>query len=137
MAEHELTSAKYLALVDESLAAAATGSADATQPPSSPVGGSARVSGWTSLIAAGAVIACLVAVAIPYIIAARSQKATSPIDWLLRFGGARPDQTFEKWVRDSATANQHQWDEMYRKSPAYGVDPSKMNWHFEPPKSFK
>jgi hypothetical protein len=132
MAEHELASAKYLAQVDDSFAAAAAGSADAAQPASSSVGTWARVSGWTSLIAAGAVIACAVAVAVPFITSVRSQKATSPIDWLLKLHGGPPDQSFEKWVRDSATANQHQWDEMYRKSPAYQFDPSKMNWHFGP-----
>jgi hypothetical protein len=137
MAEHELMSAKYLTQADESLAAAATGSADTTQPATSSVGAWARVSGWTSLIAAGAVIACAVAVAIPLITAVRSQKATSPIDWLIKLHGGQPDQTFEKFIRDSATANQHQWDEMYRKSPAYQLDPSKMNWNFGPPKSFK
>ncbi|HEV2970737.1 MAG TPA: hypothetical protein VGY55_12270 [Pirellulales bacterium] len=132
MAEHDLASAKYLAQAEDSLAAAETGSADTTQPPASSVDIWARVAGWTSYIAAAAVIACLVAVAVPYITAARSQKATSPIDWLIKLHGGSPDQTFEKFIRDSATANEHQWDEMYRKSPAYGIDPSKMNWNFGP-----
>jgi len=74
---------------------------------------------------------------VPYLTSAASGKKTSPIDWLIRLRGGKPDQTFEKWVRGSTEANQQEWKEIYRKSPAFQLDPEHQNWHFEPPPSFK
>jgi hypothetical protein len=138
MAEHNLSTAKYFERAEEASQAGDSGNPDdAARKSAATVDAWARASRWISAVAGVAVVGCTMAIAIPYFTAASSGKPTSPFDWFLRFGGARSDQTFEKWVRDSTQANQRQWEEMYRNSPAYQFDPSKpIDWHFEPPKGF-
>jgi hypothetical protein len=53
---------------------------------------------------------------------ARAEKSTHPIDWLLWFGGAKEDETFEKFVTDTIEKNQAEWDEILRESPAFNIE---------------
>jgi hypothetical protein len=138
MAEHELISAKFLQSVESESATDATPAIDdAPQQRISSAAAWARASRWISMFAGSALVVCAMVVVVPYLTSASSGKRTSPIDWLIRLKGGKPDQTFEKWVRDSAESSQQEWQEMYRKSPAYQIDPSKpIDWHFEPPQGF-
>ena len=138
MAEHELMSAKFLQSVEtNSVTNAAPSIDDAPLQKTSSAAAWARASRWVSMFAGTALVVCLLVVVVLYLTSASSGKKTSPIDWLIRLKGGKPDQTFEKWVRDSAEANQREWQEMYRKSPAYQIDPSKsIDWHFEPQQGF-
>jgi hypothetical protein len=138
MADHELMSAKYLQHVEtDSATNAAPAINDAPPLKVSSAAAWARASRWVSVFAGVALVSCILGLAVPYLTSASSGKKTSPIDWLIRLKGGKPDQTFEKWVRDSAEANQQEWQEMYRKSPAYQIDPSKsIDWHFEPQQGF-
>jgi len=90
-----------------------------------------RISSWIGVIAAVAVVVCLAVLAIPYLASARSGKATNPLDWWLRFGGAQSDQTFEKFLRDRSSDYQREWDENYRKSPMYKFDSDQTKWQFD------
>jgi hypothetical protein len=138
MAEHDLMSAKYFK-PDEMDSATDTAKAIEETPPQKTTSADAwaRASRWVSVFAGAAVVACVMGLVVPYLTSATSGKKTSPIDWLIRLKGGKPDQTFEKWVRDSAETSQKEWQEMYRKSPAYQLDPEHQGWHFEPPPSFK
>ena len=139
MAEYELMSAKYLQSVETDAATnAAPAIEDAPLEKSSSAAAWARASRWVSMFAGTALVVCVMVVVVPYLTSASSGKRTSPIDWLIRLKGGTPDQTFEKWVRDSAQSSQHQWDEMYRNSPAFQIEPPKpIDWHFEPPQGFR
>jgi hypothetical protein len=138
MAERDLISAKYFKPDETDTAAdVATAVAETPTQKTSSADAWARASRWVSVFAGAALVACVMGVAVPYLTSATSGKKTSPIDWLVRLKGGKPDQTFEKWVRDSADASQKEWQEMYRKSPAYQLDPEHQGWHFEPPPSFK
>jgi hypothetical protein len=133
MPESHLTTATFFEQGEEARAAGAEAEAQvATHPEASALGAWAQASSWISVVVAGAVIACVTVLAIPYLTAARSQKATHPIDWFLWFGGARSDQTFEKYLRDSSEAYRREWEESYRKSPAFQLDRDYTNWQFEP-----
>ena len=91
----------------------------------------ARASQWTSLVVAGALIVCIAVIAIPYLTASGSWKAGNSIDWLLRMGGARSDQTFERYLRESSEKSQREWEERSRNSPIQKLDPGITNWKVE------
>jgi len=83
-----------------------------------------RATTLLSIFVGAAAVACALGLAIPYLSQLNSEKPTNVLDWWLRLGGAKSDQTFEKFVRDTAESNQRQWDELYRNSPAYKFNSS-------------
>ena len=127
----ELKTAKYLeSPEDELTATSGTTTNQSSSLRESSTASWERVTKWISLVAAGLVILCLVLVAVPYMTGIRLPKSASPMDWWLWFGGAKSDQTFEKFVRDTATKNQMDWDEKYRQSPTYqfkAIQPLNLN----------
>jgi hypothetical protein len=138
MADRELLTAKYFK-PDEGVPSTRDDLAIQESPPpqASPLAAWVRASRWISAIAGAAVVACVIVLVVPSLRSALSIKATSPIDWLIRLGGGRSDQIFEKAIRDRSEANQREWQESYRKS-TYQLDPTKpIEWRFEPPANFK
>lgn len=81
-----------------------------------------RVTTWISVFVGAAAVACIVALAVPYLSEANAHKPTNVLDWWLRFGGAKPDQTFERFLEDRMDASQREWEEAYRNSPAYNLN---------------
>jgi hypothetical protein len=79
-----------------------------------------------SIFVGAAAVVCVLGLAIPYLSQLNKDKPTNVLDWWLRFGGAKSDQTFDRFLRDAAETNQQQWDEMYRNSPAYQLNNSPM-----------
>jgi hypothetical protein len=141
MGQSELTTAKYFEQAEQERATAANAVATDTESPKTAEKW-ARAYSWISAGIALAIIACVTALAIPYLTGVGSWQRKNPIDWLLWLGGARSDQTFEKYIRDSAAANQREWDDRYRESPAFQfdstqfrlqpLDSQQMGWHPEP-----
>jgi hypothetical protein len=127
----ELKTAKYFESPEDELTATSGTTTDQSSSlRESSTASWERVTKWISLGAAGLVILCLVLVAVPYVTGIRLPKSASPMDWWLWFGGAKSDQTFEKFVRDTATKNPMDWDEKYRQSPMYqfkGIQPLNLN----------
>ena len=102
-----------------------------------------RVTSRLSLVIGAALVISVTILAVGYFtlakdrVSARAKKSTHPLDWLLWFGGAKEDQTFEKFVKDSTKKSQKEWEERYRNSPAYqfnpeGVDFKRIQWKLEP-----
>jgi hypothetical protein len=89
-----------------------------------------KAAAWVGVGVAGLVVVCLALIAVPMLTGIKMPKAASPIDWWLWLGGAKSDQTFEKFVRDTATKSRQDWDEKYRQSPMYqfqGIQPIDLN----------
>ena len=89
-----------------------------------------KAAAWTGVVALGLVVMCLALIVVPTVTGIKLPKAASPMDWWLWLGGAKSDQTFEKFVRDTATKNQVDWDAKYRQSPMYqfkGIQPIQLN----------
>ena len=86
-----------------------------------------RMTTLLSIFVGGAAVVCVLGLAIPYLSQLKKDKPTNVFDWWLRFGGAKTDQTFDKFLRDTAESNERQWDEMYRNSPVYNLDTSGMH----------
>ena len=85
-----------------------------------------RATTLISIFVGAAAVACVLGLAIPYLSQLNKEKPTNVLDWWLRFGGAKSDQTFEKFLRDGVESNQREFDEMYRNSPAYQLNNSPM-----------
>ncbi len=102
-----------------------------------------RATTLISIFVGGAAVACVLALAIPYLNQLNQKKPTNVLDWWLRLGGAKQDQTFEKFLNDSIESNQREWEEMYRNSPAYqfnnsaGYQFNQSQWQFQPGQSSK
>ncbi len=137
MNDSNLSSAKYFQQAEEAREAAVV--VNSPEPVPQRYTGTdtlAQVSRWMSWIAGGAVVLCLMVFATGYFAGDGSKKRTNPIDWFLRFGGAKSDQSFEKFIRNTATMKTIDWDEQYRKSPMYQfehsqvplIDPQKLGW---------
>jgi len=141
MAEHDLMTARYFKPDDESPSTGGAATIRESRPAqTSRMATAARASKWISVVAAVAFVACAIALAVPFLKlrAPSLGKANSPVDWLIRLCGGEPDKAVEKWLRDRGEANKREWDEKYRQSPMYQVDPSKpIDWHFEPQANFK
>jgi hypothetical protein len=140
MSESQLITTKYLQQAEEARAATSAAQSETVEElhePRTSTDAWAKASSWISLIGGGAVAVCLLVFAAGYFIGDGTKKKTYPIDWFLRLGGAKSDQTFEKFVRDSAINSKVDWDEQYRKSPMYQfensqtplIDPQKLGWH--------
>ncbi len=57
---------------------------------------------------------------------------------MLRFGGARADQTFEQFIRESEISQQQDFEELYRKSPMYQFEHGGgQQWNFDSSSLFK
>jgi hypothetical protein len=124
MAEVELSSSKYFQQAEQARAEAA---AAAPPPPSSPKkkGGWENAASYTSLIAGAAGLICVVAIAIPVINSAASHRPKNAIDMMLRFGGAKEDETFEKFLKNTVESTQREIEEQLRNSPGMEFDPDK------------
>ena len=59
-----------------------------------------RATTLISFFIGAAAVACVLGLAIPYLSQLNSEKPTNVLDWWLRLGGAKPDQTFEKFLHD-------------------------------------
>ncbi len=89
-----------------------------------------KVAAWMGVGASGLVVVCLALIAVPMVTGIKLPKSASPIDWFLWFGGGKSDQTFEKFVKDTAKKNPLDWEEKYRQSPMYqfqGAQPINVN----------
>ena len=143
MSNSSLTTAKYL---EPSAAAGAEGVSTATgsalRQDSAGRGWERAASYMTAAVGVALVIG-LVAFAVADFTAtskpasASAKKKTYPIDWLLRFGGAKKGQTFEKFIQDNSNRNDVDWEQMYRDSPASKIDSRQMNWKLQPTPGFK
>jgi hypothetical protein len=93
-----------------------------------------RLMSKLSLYVGGGLAACVAVAAVGYFVAAgnrvndRAKESTHPIDWLLWFGGAKDDQTFEKFVNDAIEESQRDFEEQMRSSPAYQEYPQDFDW---------
>lgn len=122
MTDSNLTSAKYYDHVDDAEVAAAVQSI--AKPSAAGMG--AYFTSRISMFVGSALAVCLLLLAVGYFaaahrrVSARADESTHPIDWLLWFGGAEDDQTFEKFVNDSIEQSQREFEEQLRNSPAYG-----------------
>ena len=135
MGHAELSTAKYFEQVEQERAAAAAKAAEeaaaaaaAAPPPKADPWG--QVYCWGSYAIGAAALVCVVALALPML--SPSGKRSNAIDWMLWLGGAKPDQTFEKFLLDTAATNQREWEDRYRESPAYQLqsmqfDASQLN----------
>jgi hypothetical protein len=61
-------------------------------------------------------------------VSARAKKSNNAIDWLLWFGGAKQDQTFERYLRDTTEKSREEWEEQYRKSPISQFSREGIDW---------
>ena len=124
-----------------------TSASTGTPPPASATSALERLPSRLSLVLGAALAVAVTILAIGYLtsardrVSARAKHSTHPIDWLLWFGGAKPDQTFEKFVKDTTAKSQREWDEKYRNSPAFqtefeGVDWSRRQGALNPAPSF-
>ena len=127
MYDSNLSTAKYLTQTDEPDDAAP----DDNSPEASPApaaGGFEHLTSRLSLVIGGAAAVCVLILVVGWFtvardrVNARAEKSTSPIDWFLWFGGAKEDQTFEKFVTDTIEKNQAEWDEILRESPAFNIE---------------
>lgn len=134
MSDSNLTTAKYLEQTDEAGGATTAGVLNAAAPGVPMTGVWQRIVSRLSLVVGVALLICVTILAIGFVksardrVSARAKKATSPVDWLLWFGGAKEDQTFDKFLKDSSEKSQREWEERYRQSPAYQFDPNGANW---------
>jgi hypothetical protein len=139
MAEHDLMTAEYFKPDDEAPSTGGVATIQKSRPAqNSRVATAARASRWISVVAAVAVVACAAALVVPFLRTPSLRKATSPLDWLIRLCGVEPDKAVEKMLRDRGEANKREWDEKFRQSTTFQIDPSKpIDWHFEPQSNFK
>ena len=130
MSETKLQSAAFFQEFEEHLAA----TSEAGEPTSHAAASTIRlerIALWISRGAAGAVAICVTILAVSFIAGIQLPKAISPMDWWLRFGGAKPDQSFQKFINDAVSKNQVDFAESYRKSPMYQLEQSQ-NFQLNP-----
>jgi hypothetical protein len=93
-----------------------------------------RLTARLSLLIGGVLVVCVSLAALGVFMSAkdrvdsRAKHSTHALDWLLWFGGAKDDQTFEKYLKDTAEKNQREWEEKLRDSPVYQFDADKIDW---------
>jgi hypothetical protein len=130
MSRFELQTAKYLGSTAEPIEREEALEANPVAEKGSSPSRLEKTAGWIGVGAAGLVVLCLALIAIPKVTGINLPKGASPVDWFLWFGGAEKDQTFNKYLKDSAAKNQQEWDERYRQSPMYkfqGMKPIDLN----------
>jgi hypothetical protein len=141
----ELTTAKYF---NDPQPPQQPGLTDTPEPaasqPSS-AGILAAANSYLTLVVAAGFLICVTIVAFPDLKSAWSERPKNVLDLWLRFGGAKPDQTFEKFIIERTEADQRQWAEMYKNSPAYqlkdiptfNLDSKQFNWQLNQPQRRK
>lgn len=130
MSGFELQTAKYMGSTSEPIESEDAAEINSFQENRSPTSRLEKAAGWVGVGVAGLVVVCLALIAIPKLTGFKMPKAASPVDWFLWLGGAKSDQTFEKYLTDSAKKNQQEWEERYRQSPMYqfkGMGPIDVN----------
>ena len=124
MSESKLSTAAYFEQAQQADAAAAE-AARSTGPSATSHNRWERATSLFSLMLAGALAISLAGLAILFLASGRdgtdrrAKKATHPIDWLLRLGGAKPGQTFERYITDSVERSEREFDDIQRASPIY------------------
>jgi hypothetical protein len=88
-----------------------------------------RLSTWVSVGAAGAVVLCLAIFAITSITGIHLPKDANGLNLWLWFGGAKSDQTFEKFLKDTAAKNKRDVEANFQSSPVSDM-------HFVPIEQF-
>ena len=150
MANIELSTAKYF---QESQPASDTRAPDVplpdeleTDPSFQPFSSSilAIANSYLTLIVAAGVILCVAMLAFPYLKSAWSNHPKSILDLWVQLGGGKSGQTFEQFIKERTDADQREWAEMYKNSPAYKFkdmpftfDASKLNLQFNQPQRRK
>ena len=142
MSESNLKTAVYYEQAQEARAAAGGEAPTATRPRALSTSRWERATSRISLIIAVVLAVCLAVLAIAYVSAARdktaqAKKRTSPIDWLLWFGGAKPGQTFQKSIEDSFDRTQRELEDRFRDPPAYNLKSRPGQWQLHPAPIFK
>jgi hypothetical protein len=133
MSANELISAKYLKPDDHEPSAVTNREPrQSAAPHGEHLAAISRASRWISVVAGMAILACAIAVAVPYLSAALSKKANSPVDWLIQVTtGKRSDQIVDKWIRDRTELNQQDVKKNFTSGPAFQTGPSQpINWNF-------
>jgi hypothetical protein len=125
MAEVELSSSKYFQQAEQARAEAAGAAPPPPPQPPKKKGGWENAASYTSVIAGAAALICVVAIAIPIINSAASHRPKNAIDMMLRFGGAKEDETFEKFLKNTVEATQRDFEEQFRNSPGFEFNPDK------------
>jgi hypothetical protein len=125
MAEVELASSKYLQQAEQARAEAAAAAPPPSPEPPKKKSGWENAASYTSVIAGAAGLICVVAIAIPIINSAASHRPKNAIDMMLRFGGAKEDQTFEKFLQNTVEATQRDFEEQFSNSPDFEFDPDR------------
>jgi hypothetical protein len=125
MAEVELASSKYLQQAEQARAEATAAAPPPPPQPPKKKNGWENMASYTSVIAGAAALICVVAIAIPIINSAASHRPKNAIDMMLRFGGAKEDQTFEKFLKDTVESTHREIEQQLRNSPGYEFDPDK------------
>ncbi|HEY2761461.1 MAG TPA: hypothetical protein VGI75_11980 [Pirellulales bacterium] len=115
----ELKSAQYLSSESHGDAPAQPAFELSNPHPSAQFESWHRAAKWISFGVAGTVIVCVIAFTSARMAGIHFPKSHYPIDWWIWLCGGSSDQTFEKFVKNAATSNTIDWDEQYRKSPAY------------------
>jgi hypothetical protein len=131
MADVELATAKYVQQAEQARAEAAAAQPAPTPAPRRPRTWEHAAS-YVSIVAAGAVLICVAAIAVPVLTSDAPKKQSNPIDLILRFGGAKSDQTFEKFLNDSIETSQREFEEKFRNSPAFEFDPEQLKLLTDP-----
>ena len=127
MYDSSLSTAKYLTQNDEpDDVSPEDGSPELSAPPAAR--GLEHITSRLSWIIGGAGAVCALILILSWFglardrVNARAEKSTSAIDWFLWFGGAKEDETFEKFVTDTIEKNQTEWEEILRESPAFNFE---------------
>jgi hypothetical protein len=127
MPETKLQSAAYFQPSEEDDFAASDAIADqSTERTVSKTSEWQRASTWVSVIAAGAVVLCLAVFAVSSFTGLHLPKSGNMMDWWLWLGGAKSDQTFDKFLKDTAAKNQRDIEANF-KAPALQVDTTWVN----------
>jgi hypothetical protein len=142
MSESNLTTAAYYEQAEQARSAAET---DTSRAPSTPVFSTPlweRAASRFSLIVAGLLVAGAAALGVACFKGVpdkttRAKKTSSPVDWLLWFGGAKPNQTFESFITDSMQRSEREIEDQLRNPPAYNLRSQPTNWQIKPAPIFK
>jgi hypothetical protein len=142
MSESNLTTATFYEQAEQARAAAETDTSCAPSAPTFIAPRWERAASRFSLIVAGVIVAGVVVLLVACLKgapdkAARAKKMSTPVDWLLWFVGAKPNQTFDSFITDGMQRSEREIQDQIRNSPAYNLKGQPANWHIQPTPVFK
>ena len=76
-----------------------------------------RANGLISLVVLAAILGCVAIAVYPLVSELSLPRETDPLSLMFWLRGEK--MTGEEWLQRNALEQQREWDEMYRKSPAY------------------